>query len=343
VEDGKALRQPVCIPYCKSMKLVQALEGHEARVWHVSWAPSGLKFASCGEDKVIRIWAKDDTGLFQCIATLEEGQSRTIRSCEWSPDGCLIASASFDGSVVVWQTLDKRCTNWERSSVLEGHDSEVKGVAWSSDGNFLATCGRDKKVWIWERLLSGDFECVAMLDGHSQDVKFVKWHPTANVLYSCSYDDSIKVWVEDDGDWYCSATLTGHSSTVWGLALDASGSRMVTVSDDKFAILWECDTPLSPEKNWRIAHKLSGVHSHVIFSVDWSHHSGAIVTGAGDNCVAVYTPEKSEGTSAIVHTDTFIAHDGDVNCVRWNPAAENCNQLLTCGDDTVVKLWTAES
>lgn len=326
------------------MQLVQTLSGHEARVWHACWSHNGSKIASCGEDKVIRIWAMNTSQQFQCIATLEEGQSRTIRSCEWSPDGTMIASASFDGSVVVWQALDRDCTTWDKASALEGHDSEVKAVSWSSDGNFLATCGRDKKVWIWERLLSGDFECVAMLDGHTQDVKFVTWHPTMNVLFSSSYDDTIKIWADDNDDWYCSATLTGHSSTVWGLALDASGSRLVSVSDDKTAILWECDTPDTPEKNWRQVHKLNNVHSHVLYSVDWSHGSGIIATGAGDNAVALSTVQRtSDGTSTLVHMSKFVAHDGDVNCVRWNPTERNCHQLLTCGDDALVKIWVANT
>jgi WD40 repeat protein len=247
---------------------------------------------------------------------------------------------------VIWQAQDRELLRWEKISALEGHDSEVKSVSWSSDGNFLATCGRDKKVWIWERLLSGDFECVAMLDGHTQDVKFVLWHPTMNVLYSCGYDDTIKVWMDDSDDWYCSLTLTGHSSTVWGLALDATGSRLVSVSDDKSALLWECDTPSNPEKNWRQTGKLANLHPHVIYSVDWSHgSSGLIATGAGDNAVKLSRCERaSEGTGVLQEVFTLAdAHDGDVNCVRWNKKAESSNLLLTCGDDAIVKIWKLDS
>ena len=33
------------------------------------------------------------------------------------------------------------------------------------------------------------------------------------------------------------------------------------------------------------------------------------------------------------------AHDGDVNCVRWNPTEASSNILVSAGDDGVVKLW----
>ena len=52
---------------------------------------------------------------------------------------------------------------------------------------------------------------------------------TLQVLVSCSYDDTVKVWEDDGGEWYCSATLTGHASTVWSAAFSPSGRRLGTV------------------------------------------------------------------------------------------------------------------
>jgi WD40 repeat protein len=190
------------------LELVATLPGHKAdRVWHVAWSAVGRYLASCGEDREIRIyetvvdmvkmqiddsvfagvnaemkkgvddnsgWSSEDC--IRCIATLEDGQLRTIRSCEWSPNGKMIASASFDGTVVVWEAQNNAKSRWDQVSSLEGHENEVKSVAWSSDSKWLATCGRDKRVWIWERLQDNEFECVSMLDGHSQDVQSAGQH-----------------------------------------------------------------------------------------------------------------------------------------------------------------------
>ena len=42
------------------LELVGTLSGHEDRVWCVAWGPKGNLLASCGADKTIRIWAKED-------------------------------------------------------------------------------------------------------------------------------------------------------------------------------------------------------------------------------------------------------------------------------------------
>ena len=250
---------------------VTSLTGHtEDRVWHAAWSNNGKFIASCGEDKVVRIWtSKSDAwteSSVRCVSTLEDAQSRTIRCCEWSADDVYIACASFDGTIAIWEAQSSSKTSWSLIASLEGHENEVKSVAWSADGKWLASCGRDKTVWIWERA-DNEYECVALLQGkhgHSQDVKSVRWHPTLPVLFSVSYDDSIKVWREDNEDWYCAETLTGHSSTVWGVAVEASGQRMVTSSDDKSIILWQSQAP-SEALKWSKCSTLSNAHDFAVY------------------------------------------------------------------------------
>jgi cytosolic iron-sulfur protein assembly protein CIAO1 len=326
------------------LELVATLYGHEdeSRLWHVAWSNSGAYLASCGEDKIIRVWDGSNLNLdcnqtVSCVATLEDGRSRTLRSCEWSPNDRMIASASFDGTVVIWESQSSNMTVWEQLATLEGHDSEVKSVSWSRDGRWLATCGRDKRVWIWEMLGGSEFECISMLEGHTQDVKFVKWHPTSSsILISASYDDTVKIWTEDNDDWYCAETLQGHSSTVWGLAFDTSGNKMLSCSDDRSLFEWECDGQ-EGKGEWRISAKLQDVHKFPIYSVDWSSSNGYIVTGGGDNMISL---SSSDSNSALCNRSRVIdAHIGDVNCVRWNPRSELGNLLASTGDDGCLKLW----
>lgn len=83
------------------LELVQSLNGHKGIVWNVSWHPQGKIFASCGEDKTIKLWSNE--GQEWIIKTvLVDGHQRTIREVAWSPCGNFLASASFDATTAIW-------------------------------------------------------------------------------------------------------------------------------------------------------------------------------------------------------------------------------------------------
>ena len=69
-----------------------------------------------------------------------------IRRVNWSPCGNYLSSASFDGTVAIW---DRKSGQFECSATLEGHENEVKSASWSNSGNFIASCSRqgDNPPW----------------------------------------------------------------------------------------------------------------------------------------------------------------------------------------------------
>jgi cytosolic iron-sulfur protein assembly protein CIAO1 len=97
----------------------------------------------------------------------------------------MIATASFDGTVVIWESQNSSNSRWELIASLEGHENEVKSVCWSQNGKWIATCGRDKSVWIWENIGQGEFECVRVL--------FHRIELTTQILRSQSCKDTHKM------------------------------------------------------------------------------------------------------------------------------------------------------
>src|SRR5688500_13733291 len=86
-----------------------------------------------------------------------EGHRDGILSVAYSPDGRLLASASRDGTIKIWnvETGDEQTT-------LEGHSGQVLRLAFGSN-NLLASAGADKTVRLWD-IAAG--ESIATLTGH---------------------------------------------------------------------------------------------------------------------------------------------------------------------------------
>jgi WD40 repeat protein len=255
----------------------------------------------------------------------------------------------------VWERSPADPLGWLCAATLEGHENEVKGVAWDASGALVATCGRDKSVWVWSCEAGGaEYECTSVLRGHAQDVKAVVWHPTLPVLFSASYDNTVREWqaAADGDDWHCTAKLdSAHSSTVWDVSLDPSGTRLASASDDSTVVIWRRVAPYDATAStgdtpvWVAEKSIRGgvFGGRPVYGVAWSRAPPPLLllaTACGDNSVRLFRENAATGEFEEVCCEA-AAHEADVNCVAWCPVSPEDGQplLASCGDDGAVKIW----
>jgi hypothetical protein len=109
----------------------------------------------------------------------------TVASMQFSHDGRWLATASWDESVVIWDTA-----TWQTNSRML-HSGSLQDVDFSPDGKWLATSSEDFTARVWE-VVSGRQVALMAHDGLVMDLTFSrdgKWLATA------SGDGMARIWL----------------------------------------------------------------------------------------------------------------------------------------------------
>lgn len=121
-----------------------------------------------------------------------QGHDDAVPSVRFSPNsGTLLASASADGFVRVWNVETGAVVNALRSSPSNSSYKGVSDVAWGRRGTFLASACDDNTIRIWDPK-SGTL--VRVLKGHTHHVTSVCISPGDDILASCSFDETVRLW-----------------------------------------------------------------------------------------------------------------------------------------------------
>ena len=105
-------------------------------------------------------------------------------SVAFSPDGKWIASASWDGTIGLWQP------NGRNIRFLRGHNGAIWDVAFSRDGRTLASCANDGTIKLWNL---ASMQEAATLHGHDGPVSSVAFSPNGNYLASAG-GWTVRLW-----------------------------------------------------------------------------------------------------------------------------------------------------
>jgi eukaryotic-like serine/threonine-protein kinase len=134
--------------------------------------------------------ATPTTGTSGTALYIYRGHSGRVWSAAYAPNNKLIASASSDKTVQVWDA-----TGGGTLYTYTGHADSVYAVAWSPDGGRIASASFDKTVQVWDAQGGNPYT----YSGHSSWVWTVVWSPDGKLIASAGGDETVQVWNAADG------------------------------------------------------------------------------------------------------------------------------------------------
>jgi len=304
---------------------MKTLQGHSNSIYTIALNPTERLLASGHEDQTIKLWNFDPTTFSATVShssplthAIEQpyrtlrGHTNRIFSVVFSPNGQLLASASGDRSIKLWNPHTGKCLN-----TLNGHKSWVWAIAFSPDGEWIASASYDQTVKLWD-VQTG--ECLHTFQGHTSSVLAIAFSPDGQQLVSGGYEQTIKLWEVETGQ--CLHTLQAHTNRVWSIAFRPDRPQFATCGDDHTIKLWDSRTG-------QCLDTFTG-HTSQVLSITFSANGSKLISGSADQTIQVWDVT----TGKPLHT-----LEGHQNWV-WSLALSPDDQILLSGSqDETIKCW----
>ncbi|MFI9381761.1 hypothetical protein [Kutzneria sp. NPDC052558] len=264
-------------------------------------------------------------GLLSALATPYAARitvhTDTVEAVSYSDDGRLLASASADKTVRIWDVS----TPLRPSAVATiSGDAAVRGVRFAPGGRIMATAdaGSTPRVRLWDMSKPQQPRQLATLP---VDAGMAAFSGDGRLLATGSAD-SVRLWdLTDPSTPRAVGAVPITSGRVRAIDLSPHGPLLAVAGPGDGSGLWNIADPAHPVS-------LSTVHGRVraVFSPD-----GRVLATTDDRDSTPRLWDISD-PGAPQRAAVLVGHTASVNTLRFAPDGHG---LATSGDDNTIRLW----
>ncbi len=242
-----------------------------------------------------------------------------VTSIAFSPDGRLLALASSDGLVQLWNVATYRLF----AVLVAGNPGSVTSIAFSPDGRLLALASQDGTVRLWD--LATGRQLGSPLAGDAGSFDSVAFSPDGRLLASGSGDGTVELWdlatARQLGSTLTAATKAGFYT---GVAFSSDGSTLASASQDGTVRLWDVAT------HKQLGLPLTG-DTGPVTSVAFSPDGSTLASASQDGTVRLW--------DVATHTQPGLPLTGDTGPVTSVAFSSDGSTLASASQDGTVRLW----
>lgn len=262
---------------------------------------------------------------------LPNGHNDTVWWVTFSADGSLAASASEDGTIILWDTK-----TWEpKFRPLKAHVGAVYSVAFSPDGKTLVSGGRDKVIRLW------DIQTGKLLNPLPQEltkpVLRLVFSPDGNILASNSGEPEtggeIRLWYPRN-NWE-SKPLEGQVGKVFAIAFSPDSSTLATAGYGKSLRLWNLRI-VEQSVDLKVNQSLKDFITTIAFSADGKY----LACGGSDKIIKVWLYQAQSNNWEESQTPFKKEHKDFITSIAFSPDNKT---LASASVDNTLRLWNVET
>jgi WD40 repeat protein len=277
-------------------------------------------------------------------------QSDAITGVGWRPGGSLalaaprsgggplIASASVDSTVAVWDA-----NSGTTVTLFTGHRKAVRALAWSPDGSNIASCGDDGSAQIWDAV-SGK------VSGHLQydfPTTAIAWSPDGQRIAVGDLVGNVHVLASPGRQTtlFVGALRSFGLGVIYTLAwspdgqqIAAGGALHVSTLDADNGLRSGAAIQPGPVNVWDAnSGNLLAIYTgqtKAVRALSWSPDSQSIASGSDDSTVQVW--HARDGSQLL----NYSGHKDVINGVSWQPSG---NMIASASADGTAQVWDGSS